>query len=193
MTARSKITQQHDGFSHLFPSIRLYLFSMTETPEWFQLPDEPKSEPRKPKRITLKIALFTLPLLLVGGVMVFGENGAEGEDQPNLPTLNSTSTQSANTSTLKTSNAPVVTKKVTKKSTVSKKSNGITIANSSNSNATVPAPNGIKQSGNGIKNPGLPSKSDPDHGAGLDRHKRQGGQHEDHEGGQPNKAPGEDD
>ena len=166
---------------------------MTETPEWFQLPDEPKSEPRKPKRITLKIALFTLPLLLVGGVMVFGENGAEGEDQPNLPTLNSTSTQSANTSTLKTSNATVVTKKVTKKSTVSKKSNGVTIANSSNSNATVPAPNGLNQSGNGIKNPGLPSKSDPDHGAGLDRHKRQGGQHEDHEGGQPNKAPGEDD
>ena len=182
MTARSKITQQHDGFSHLFPSIRLYLFSMTETPEWFQLPEEPKSEPKKPRRITLKIALFALPLLLIGGVMVFGENGAEGEDQPNLPTLSSTAPSSsakAATTSIKKTSKPKVNKVITPKN--SNKLNASNVSSGSNGNNS------------GIKNPGLPSKSDSDHGAGLDRHKRQGGQHEDHEGGQPNKAPGEDD
>ena len=180
--ALSKITQQHDGFSHLFPSICLYLLSMTETPEWFQLQDEPEQEPKKRRRITLKIALFTLPLLLIGGVMVFGENGAEGEDQPNLPTLSSaapsSSAKAATTIIKKTSN-PKVNKVITPK-------------NSNKSNASNVS-SGLNGNNSGIKNPGLPSKNDPDHGAGLDRHKRPGEHHEDHEGGQPNIGSGEND
>ena len=169
-------------FPIYFPAFASTFFSMTETPEWFQLPEEPKSEPKKPRRITLKIALFALPLLLIGGVMVFGENGAEGEDQPNLPTLSSTAPSSsakAATTSIKKTSKPKVNKIITPKN--SNKLNASNVSSGSNGNSS------------GIKNPGLPSRNDPDHGAGLDRHKRPGEHHEDHEGGQPNIGGGEDD
>ena len=96
MTAQSKITQQLDRISQLFHSKKPYFLPMTETPEWFQIPDSPEPEPQRPRRITLKVALMTAPLLLIGGAVVFAENGNEGDDQPNLPKLTTTNT---NTST----------------------------------------------------------------------------------------------
>lgn len=151
---------------------------MTETPEWFQLPDKPEPEPARPKRIALKVALITAPLLLIGGAVVFAENGKEGDDQPNLPTLNTAnSVKTSNTQTIitnssNTDNAPKVAKKT-------------------DAVAKVAAPTGLNQSANGIKNPGLPSGKDSEHG--FDRHKRPEGHGEHHEGSEHQISGGEDD
>ena len=163
---------------------------MTETPEWFQLQDEPEQEPKKPKRLTLKIALFTLPLLLVGAVMVFGENGAEGEDQPNLPTLAPTSqnlnTASANTVSENTKSNKTIAN--TSKSSVSKKVKSkkkSVVAGNANENTSKSVVNtttsNLSQTGKGIKNPGLPSGNESDHGG---KHKRPFGQDDQHEAGE---------
>ena len=49
---------------------------MSEKPEWFEMAsdDSKPSEPKfKSKKRIAKIAIFTAPLLLVGGAMVFAE------------------------------------------------------------------------------------------------------------------------
>lgn len=154
---------------------------MTEMPEWFRLPDEPELEPKKPRRITLKIALFTLPLLLVGGVMLFGENGAEGEGQPNLPTLSSAAPSSSAkaTATFSKKNNPNVNK--------------VTTSHNSNQSNTLDGSSGLNGTNSGIKNPGLPSKKNPKHGAGLDRPKHPGQHAKHHEDGAGNVDGGGDD
>ena len=174
---------------------------MTETPEWFQLPDSPEPEPKRPRRITLKVALITAPLLLIGGAVVFAENGTEGDDQPNLPKLTTTNTHNiqSTVSTSATTASDNVTKTNTNTNssiTSNKKSVKKTVVTSNSSNTTkstagVSAQNGLTGSSSGIKNPGLPSGKDSDHG--FDKHKRPEG-HENHqEGGEHQRFGGEDD
>ena len=76
---------------------------MSEKPEWFELSDEepkPQSDGvnKKSKKRFVKIALFTAPLLLIGGAMVFAEGGNENDDVPaGVGTLSpATSTTDAN-------------------------------------------------------------------------------------------------
>ena len=176
---------------------------MTETPDWFQIPDSPEPEPKRPRRITLKVALITAPLLLIGGAVVFAQNGNEGDDQPNLPTLTATTNTQSTVSTSTTSASDNVNRAnetiaTTSKASVSKKMNSVketvVTANSSKttkSTAGVSAPNGLTGSG-GVKNPGLPNGKDSDHG-GLDRHKRPEGQENHQEGGEHQIFGGEDD
>jgi hypothetical protein len=182
MTAQSKITQQLDRISQLFHSKKPYFLPMTETPEWFQLPDSPEPEPKRPRRITLKVALITAPLLLIGGAVVFAENGNEGEDKPNLPTLSSAATSSS-------ANATVT---VAKKKNHAKVNKAITPQNSNQSN-TLNGSSGLNGTNSGIKNPGLPSNKVPDHGAGLDRPKHPGDHKEHHDDGAGHVGGGEDD
>ena len=207
MTAQSKITQQLDRISQLFHSKKPYFLPMTETPEWFQIPDSPEPEPQRPRRITLKVALMTAPLLLIGGAVVFAENGNEGDDQPNVPTLTATTNTHNTQSTVSTSattasdkvnraNETIVT---TSKASVSKKINNVkktvvTVNSSATTKNTVvdSAPNSSTGSGGGIKNPGLPNGKDSDHG-GLDRHKRPEGSENHQEGGEHQIIGGQDD
>ena len=68
---------------------------MSNKPEWFEMAAEDHSSeistPKSKKRLA-KIALFTVPLLLAGGAMVFAEDEGEGDDAPKFDTTISTST-----------------------------------------------------------------------------------------------------
>ena len=62
---------------------------MSEKPEWFEMAaeDPTPTEPKlKSKKRIAKIAMFTAPLLLVGGAMVF----AEGDDNDDAPKMDTT-------------------------------------------------------------------------------------------------------
>jgi hypothetical protein len=66
---------------------------MSEKPEWFEMTDgekKPEIDEVKTNRRFIKVALFTAPLLLVGGAMVFAD-GHDEEDRPNIDTTLSTS------------------------------------------------------------------------------------------------------
>ena len=79
---------------------------MSEKPEWFKL-TEGEENPEiatvnTGKRFAM-LALFTLPLMLVGGAMVFA-NGDEGDDRPNIDTTITSTVSTA--STVANSEAP---------------------------------------------------------------------------------------
>ena len=72
---------------------------MSEKPEWFEMAaeDPTPTEPKlKLKKRIAKIAMFTAPLLLVGGAMVFAE-GDDNDDAPKMDTAIPTATVASST------------------------------------------------------------------------------------------------
>ena len=135
---------------------------MSEKPEWFELSDEePKPESgltnkasKSSKKRFVKIALFTAPLLLIGGAMVFAEGGNENDDVPagvgTLSPATSTASDNSSTNTTDTTNT------------------GGGVANPSANNGTTSS-----KSLKSAKGVGVPKPS-----GGGDHEGREGGEHE---------------
>jgi hypothetical protein len=147
---------------------------MSNKPEWFEMASGEQSPevatPKSKKRIA-KIALLTVPLLLVGGAMVFAEGDGEGDDAPKIDTTISSST-SANT--------------------VSDQSATTTNSTSSNSTSNgVASPSTTTQKGVGVQPPSAKGGDDDNEGfIGRGDHE---GRERHHEGGEHEGGFGEDD
>ena len=154
---------------------------MSEKPEWFELSEsdqQPEAPRAKSNKRLLKVALFTAPLLLVGGAMVFAEGEGDDDDRPNIDTtITSTNAGSAGTSAATASD---------------QKSTGNSVVNPVPAAPAAPA----AKKGVGVAAPGTnkgPGDDDGDHQGffggddddeGREHEGREGGHHErgEHEG-----------
>ena len=142
---------------------------MSEKPEWFELAGEehaPEQPVIKSKKRLLKLAVFTAPLVLVGGAMVFAD-GNGPDDAPNI----NTSIPSASAST-------TTANKATSTSTNTAASKSITAQQSSDKTSapTAPsAPSAAASKGLGVQ---------PPSGKGGDDHEGFNGEGEHHDGGE---------
>ena len=141
---------------------------MSEKPEWFELAGEdqkPELPVAKSKALFLKIALFTAPLVLVGGAMVFADGEGGDDDRPNIDTtITSTNTGSAIASAATASDQ--------------------TTSGNSVANPAPAAPTTKK--GVGVAAPGTnkgPGDGDGDHQGFIGGDDDEGGNHEGREGG----------
>ena len=167
---------------------------MSEKPEWFEMAsdDSKPSEPKfKSKKRIAKIAIFTAPLLLVGGAMVFAE-GDESDDAPKMDTTIPTATtnssdNSANSTAVienastsnRTSNATSKSAANTKNISISSNNANSSDSSKSDSNVGIANP-ATNNSGTGVGVP-KPSGRGGDDGGHEGRERRHG---EGHEGGE---------
>ena len=80
---------------------------MSKKPEWFEMTaneNQPAEPNVKSSKRSVKIALFTVPLLLVGATMVFAE-GEDGDDAPRMDTAIPAAATVTNNSTASVKNA----------------------------------------------------------------------------------------
>ena len=144
---------------------------MSEKPEWFEMAAEEKTPsqpgPKKIKRVA-KIALLTVPLLLVGGAMVFAE-GDESDDAPAMDTTIPTATvSSSTTNTQANSSNSIKVTQATSKSAISK-----TVSDVAN-----PATNNVPENpANGVGVPAPSGRGGEGH-EGRERPHHESGEHE---------------
>ena len=154
---------------------------MSEKPEWFELAGEdqkPELPVAKSKTLFLKIAIFTAPLVLVGGAMVFADGEGGDDDRPNIDTtITSTNTGSAIASAATASDQTT---------------SGNSVANPAPATPATPA----TKKGVGVAAPGTnmgPGDGDGDHQGffggddddeGREHEGREGGEREHHERGE---------
>lgn len=144
---------------------------MSEKPEWFQLTGDdetPKQPITKSKKRFLKVALFTAPLLLIGGAMVFAD-GHDEEERPNIDTTISSATTS--TSSNSTSATQSSSKAKTNESSVTK----VATAPAKSITAPAAAPKGV-----GVPAPSAKGDDDRE-GFEGDREHREGGERDHHD------------
>ena len=149
---------------------------MSEKPEWFEMASEDPmpSEPKlKSKKRIVKIALFTAPLLLVGGAMVFAE-GDDGDDAPNMDTAIPTATVASSTNS-----AAVVQNASTSNTTYNSQKSSTNAKSNSNFGVVNPA---TTNSGTGVGVPKPTGRGDDEGREGHEGRERPHG--EGHEGGE---------
>ena len=150
---------------------------MSEKPEWFEMTEgeqKPAEVAAKSNKRLLKLALFTAPLVLVGGAMVFAD-GNGPDDAPNINTTipSSTSSAIAANTAISTSTKTVASKSITAKQSSDRSSTSIAPS----------SPNANPSKGTGIQAPS--GNGDDGHeGFGGEREHHEGGEREHHEGGE---------
>ena len=119
---------------------------MSNKPEWFEMAAEDHSSeistPKSKKRLA-KIALFTVPLLLAGGAMVFAEDEGEGDDAPKFDTTISTSTNATavdNSNLAGSSSSAVKSQAVANPAAPNNPVNPVNPSNPGKAGVGVPAP-----------------------------------------------------
>lgn len=145
---------------------------MSEKPEWFKLTEgdeKPEIAPVSSSKRFAKLALFTLPLMLVGGAMVFAD-GEEGDDRPNIDTTITSTVSTA--SAVANSEAPkhnVNAVKISQPSTAVVSAPSVAAPNA-NKGLGVPAPSANRE-----------DEDDAHEGFGEEREHREGREREHHE------------
>ena len=151
---------------------------MTETPEWFELTNNEENsssnkpnKPKNPKKRIAKVLAFTVPLLIVGGAMVFAEGEGESDDMPPAPVIQTTTDASNQNSD---QGATGTDSGNTSSSTTTKSANSTTAKAAGVANPAT-------TSGKGV---GVPKPKGGGEHEGREGH--EGGEHEggEHEGGE---------
>ena len=131
---------------------------MTETPEWFELTNNEENsssnkpnKPKNPKKRIAKVLAFTVPLLIVGGAMVFAEGEGELDDAPPAPviqTTTETANQNSDQGAIGTDSGNIATNSSTTTKSATAKAAGVANpAKSSKQGVGVPKPQGGEREG----------------------------------------------